>query len=164
MIQSKGAEEIMKLMDLTGKLSEEGVIQSTTAPKGPWASGPGAAESFSKEQVLSMLRYTKAFVKKGAADANMLNKIGKGMEEFVKLKKGDPALDYKEADMSGDQHDEKFGGHSFKSAAKGSADVNLAGKGPGSRQNADELTNLSKKEQTIGQGKSKAGSKVIHST
>jgi len=168
MEQSKGAQEILNLMEKVDQLAEEGVIQVTNAPKGPWASGPGApAKQYSKEQILSILDYAKAFVKKGEADANMLTKIGVGMEEFVKLRKGDPALDYEESKHGDDAHDKPYGALSQNKAAKASASAELKGKASGSSRKdspeADELTDISKKEQGISFGKGQKSSKVTHS-
>jgi hypothetical protein len=168
MKQSRDAEEIMKLQDLTGKLQEAGVIQVTTAPSGPYSSGPGApAKEYSKDQIIQMLDYTKSYIKKGA-DANWLNKFGVGMEEFLKLRKGDPALDYKESDMGDDAHDKPYGALSQGKAAKASASAEMRGKSTGSFRKdspeSDELTDIGKKEQSIGQNKSAKGSKVTHST
>lgn len=168
MEQSKGAQEILNLMDKVQQLAEEGVIQSTSAPKGPWASGPGApAKQYSKEQILSILDYAKAFVKKGEADANMLTKIGVGMEEFTKLRKGDPALDYEESKHGDDAHDKPYGSLSQNKAAKASASAEMKGKASGSSRKdspeSDELLNIGKKDQSIGQNKSAKGGKVTHS-
>jgi hypothetical protein len=164
MEQSKQAKEIMNLMDLTDQLAEEGVIQVTKAPSSAYSSGPGAPATYTKAQILSMLEYTRSMVKKGAADANMLNKIGIGMQEFVSLKKGDPALDYKEGDMGDDAHNKPYGALSQNKAAKASASAELRGKADGVRKEAPELTDIGKKEQNIGQNKSAKGSKVTYST
>lgn len=168
MKQSRDAEEIMKLMDITDRLAEDGVIQVTKAPSSAFSAGPGApAKEYSKDQIIQMLDYTKSYVKKGA-DANWLNKFGIGMEEFLKLRKGDPALDYKESDMGDDAHDKPYGALSQNKAAKGAASSEMRGKAAGSFRKdspeSDELTDIGKKEQTIGQNKSPKGSKVTHST
>lgn len=168
MEQSKGAKEIINLMNTVDKLAEEGVIQTTAAPKGPWAGGPGApAKQYSKEQVLSMLDYAKSFVKKGEADSNMLTKIGVGMEEFMKLRKGDPALDYEEGKHGDDAHDKPYGALSQNKAAKASASAELKGKAAGSFRKdspeSDALLDIGKKEQDISFGKGQKAGKVTHS-
>lgn len=112
MRQSKEAEEVMELQKVTEQLAEDGVIYATNHGSSPFQGGPGMpARKYSKQQIMQMLDFCKAYIMKGYMDRNQtwLNKLGIGMEEFLRLRDGSPNLDYIEHDAAidsdkGDQH------------------------------------------------------------
>lgn len=171
MKQSKQAEEILELMGVVDQLREDGVIYATQASDNkPYTGGPGKAEKkYSKEQVMQMLDYCKAYITKDAAmkyNDNWLTKLGLGMEEFLKLRSGDPALDYKEGDIGADQHAEPYSKISFKNADKGKANQDMRSSGPGSVRGKDNprTSNIGDEKLDISFGKAPKGKKVDYST
>ena len=175
MKQSKQADEVMELMKITEQLQEDGVIYATNAPTSPFQSGPGgAAKKYSKEQVLQLLDYCKAYLTKDAAmkgNDNWLTKLGLGMEEFLKLRSGSPNLEYAEGEMQGDQHaEDEPGSISFgKKTAKGKYNQDMASGGPGSvtyRSKEDSaLSNIGDTVPKHSFGKAaRSGKKVVYTT
>ena len=118
MDNSKQAKEMMQYMSLVEEM--------------------GSKKNYSTQDIASMMKTAvkmvdggRRGVKSWSYSQDMLNKVGSAMREFISLRKGDPALDYKEGEMQGDQHDEPYGKHSYEKADKGRASADMKGQGPG---------------------------------
>jgi hypothetical protein len=183
MRQSKEAEEVLELQRVTQQLAEDGVIYATNKNTPPFQGGPGMpAKKYTKQQVMQMLDYCKAYIMKGYMDRSQvwLNKLGFGMEEFLRLRDGSPNLDYIEHDAAietdkGDQYSEGPGPRGKLSWGKTENPKypSMMGQGPGPgpvtyrskdvpRDNGVE--GISKPENELSWKKSKAGKKVTYTT
>lgn len=94
MKQSKQAEVMIKLMDTVDEM-----IVDPDSVSGPGSVKRKTKNDYSVSQVKDLLSYASKFIGKGKQPSSWkgdyqswLNAVGKGMEQFKSLKKGDPAL------------------------------------------------------------------------
>lgn len=181
MKQSKQALEMIEFMDLVDEIDvSEGypnLAGKTDLPNvgpesRPSGGGPGTVNrktpnDFTRDEVSDMLSYAAKFVKNGKQmeswrySQEFLNKVGTAMSEFMTLRKGDPALDYKEGGP-GDHYSEPYSKISQKNAAKGSASAELKGKSQGDTTNRSkefEIDISNKTSQDVSFGKADKGKK-----
>ena len=137
MEQSKDALDVIELQELFDKINEEGMVKDPNSTGGPGVVSRKTKNDYTRQEVSDLLQYASKFVKAGKQiqsfpfEQKWLNQIGSTMKEFMNLRKGDPALDYKEGEMQGDHHAKSYGGHSGNKADKGKASSDLKGGGPG---------------------------------
>lgn len=136
MEQSKQAQDVIELQELLDKINEEG-IENPNKTSGPGAVNRKTKNDYTRQEVSDLLQYAQKFVSAGKQveswpyGQQWLNQVGSTMKEFMKLRKGDPALDYKEGEMQGDHHSKSYGAHDGRKADKGKASSDMKGGGPG---------------------------------
>jgi hypothetical protein len=182
MKQSKQAEQMIEFMEMIDQIdiSERDYMsnmagktdlpQDTPASKasggGPGTVNRSTPNDYTRDEVSMMLDYASKFVKDAKQmeswkySKEFLNTVGAAMSEFMTLRRGDPGLEYQDAEMQGDQHAQPYSKISQKNAAKGSASAELKGKAQGDTTNRSKEfeTDISKKgSQDISFGKADKG-------
>ena len=134
MRQSNQGQEMVDLMNTVEEvdLSEESMLQVTNS-KGPGTSKQKSPNDYKPADVKKMVSYVMKYVKAGKAPKSFkgdyqsfLNSVGKGMEQFKKIKLGNP--EYKEGTMKGDMMNMSYKPNKYDRGTTGSKPGSIRGK------------------------------------
>jgi len=138
MEHSKNGQEMVELMNAVESIdmSEEAMLEMVKDPNS--ASGPGTKKEkspndYRPQEIQAMLRDMARYVKSGKAPKSWkgdfqsyLNMVGKGMEQFKKIRLGNP--EYKEGTMKGDMMNMSYNPNKKDKGTMGSKPGPIRGK------------------------------------